>query len=121
MRMREPFASSLWLAFVLASGSVSAEPVKLQGEVVDLSCYLGRGASGPDHAACAERCIASSRVAGFRDGDGTVYLLLQAPDAPPPAELVSGLAGMPVEIEGTATERDGFRAFRITRARMLEP
>lgn len=26
-------------------------------EVVDLACYLGKGAHGPDHTACAAKCI----------------------------------------------------------------
>jgi len=108
------------IAWVLALAASSAGAETLRGEVVDLSCYLGRGASGAEHAECAERCIAHSRTAGFRSEDGTVYLLLQAKGVAPPAELVAGLAGAPVEVEGATTERDGFRAFRVEEVRRLE-
>jgi len=59
--------------------------VTLEDDVVDLSSDLGRGASGPDHAECAERCIAGSHTAGFRADDGTLYLPLRARESPPPA------------------------------------
>jgi len=120
MRVKSRLFAFLMASAFGAAGAAAAEPEALRGEVVDLSCYLGRGASGSEHAACANRCIASSHTAGFRAEDGSVYLLLRAQGAPPPDEIVADLAGVPVEIEGSATERDGFRAFRITAARAIE-
>ena len=117
---RVALVSSLCLALGAAVAAPGAAPVTLRGEVVDLSCFLGRGASGPEHAECAERCIASTRIAGFRTEDGALYLLLRARESPPPAELVAGLAGYSVAVDGTPTERDGFKALRITAARRLD-
>ena len=52
------------------AGTSMEEPenkVTIEGEVLDLGCYTSREARGPDHAACAARCIGSGTPAGLID------------------------------------------------------
>ncbi|HVZ79948.1 MAG TPA: hypothetical protein VHE12_04005 [bacterium] len=66
--MKKAFVFGLGLAFLAVTGLVQADEMKdkhlkedhskiLECEVVDVACYLGKGAHGPDHTACAAKCI----------------------------------------------------------------
>jgi hypothetical protein len=91
-------------------------PVTLRGEVVDLHCFLTRGAKGPEHAGCANACIARGVSAGFLADDGQLYVLL-AEKPFTVKDAVAGLAGGPAIVEGTVAERTGVKAIRVTAAR----
>ena len=45
------------------------------GEVVDLNCYVTRGAKGLDHAGCAKSCVKNGQPMGLLTDDGTLVLL----------------------------------------------
>jgi hypothetical protein len=97
------------------SGSVrSADTadVTLKGEVVDLHCYLTRGASGPEHAGCGNACLARGVTPGLLAEDGRVFVLL-GPRPFAVKEEIAGLAGAKVTVTGTAVERGGVRALQL--------
>src|SRR5262249_47185595 len=48
----------------------------IQGEVLDLACYIAHGASGAGHADCAKECAKGGQPMGLLSADGTVYVLL---------------------------------------------
>ncbi len=87
---------------------------RLTGEIVDMHCYLVRGERGPGHAGCANACIGRGVTPGFVAEDGRVYLLL-AERPVSVKEVVAGLAGQRVTVEGQVVERDGVRGFQLTR------
>jgi hypothetical protein len=100
-----------------AAGDEKAVPAEtsLQGEVVDLHCYLTRGARGSQHAGCANACIGRGVSPGFVADDGRVFLVLA--ERPFSAkDLLAGLAGVPVRVRGTVAERDGVRGFQLKAA-----
>ena len=82
--------------------------VTLKGEIVDLHCYVTRGAKGADHAGCSNACISRGVSPGFVSQDGKLYLLL---DEKPLSvkDKVAGMAGQPVSLTGTIVERDGMK------------
>jgi hypothetical protein len=85
----------------------------LTGEIVDMHCYLTRGERGPGHAGCANACIGRGVTPGFVAEDGRVFLLLgERPVSV--KELVAGLAGSRVVVQGKPVERDGLRGFQVT-------
>src|SRR5215467_2555200 len=49
----------------------------LQGEVLDMACYMDHGASGAKHAQCAADCIKGGSPMGLLTKDGQVYLLVE--------------------------------------------
>jgi len=114
-----------WLSGLLVGVALASLPAPgeekapaeatLQGEVVDLHCYLTRGARGSQHAGCANACIGRGVTPGFVAEDGRVFLLLA--EKPFSAkDTVAGLAGEQVRVRGTIVERDGVRGFQLKAA-----
>jgi hypothetical protein len=114
-----------WLSGLLVGVALAALPAPgeekapaeatLQGEVVDLHCYLTRGARGSQHAGCANACIGRGVTPGFVAEDGRVFLLLA--EKPFSAkDTVAGLAGETVRVRGTIVERDGVRGLQLKAA-----
>ncbi len=83
----------------------------VRGEVVDLACYLGEGASGAGHKACAQKCISSGLPVGIKSGD-KIYLAVGSEHGPANSALAS-LAAQEVTAEGVGTERDGIHLIAI--------
>ena len=50
--------SSLALAALVLTAATAAaqEDVTVQGEVVDMACYMAKGSKGAAHMACAQMC-----------------------------------------------------------------
>ena len=105
----------LLAALALASGAQTGgenPPVTLRGEVVDLHCYITRGAKGPDHAACGNACVSRGVSAGFLADDGVLYVLLA--EKPFTAkDGVAGLVGSPASARGRVVERGGVKALQL--------
>jgi hypothetical protein len=101
------------LLLLLALGS-SAEDgqVALTGQIVDMHCYTSRGASGEEHAGCANACISRDVPAGFLAEDGTLYLLLNEKSVSV-KEKVAGKAGKKVTVHGKVVERSGLKALQL--------
>jgi hypothetical protein len=97
-------------------GAAAAADVTLRGEVVDLHCYLTRGARGPEHAGCADACIGRGVTPGFLAEDGRLFLLLSARPVSV-KDQVAGLAGSRVVVTGTPVERDGVRGLQVSTVR----
>ena len=104
----------------VAVRSAETADVTLTGEVVDLHCYLTRGASGAEHAGCANACLARGVTAGFRADDGRVFVLLGGRPFPV-KDQIAGLAGEKVTVTGTPVERDGMRALQLKTVERREP
>ena len=117
MTKRMAWLSGAMMAFAVAAGSDDAAPsvTTLRGEVVDLHCYITRGARGASHAGCANACIGRGVTPGFVAEDGRVFLLL-AEKPFPVKEAVAGLAGETVKVTGSIVERDGMRGFQLKTA-----
>jgi len=92
--------------------SADTADVTLSGEVVDLHCYLTRGASGAEHAGCGNACLARGVTPGFLADDGRVFVLLGARPFPV-KETIAGLAGEKVTLTGTLVDRGGLRAIQL--------
>ena len=114
--MRRPRLVGLLAALALASGAQpgpdAPPPVTLRGEVVDLHCYITRGAKGPEHAGCGNACLSRGVSAGFLADDGTLYVLLS--EKPFTAkDAVAGLVGTPATAKGRVVERAGVKALQL--------
>jgi hypothetical protein len=93
-------------------------PLTLEGEVVDLKCFLGamKPGDGKTHKACAIRCVSGGvppALAVFGSGgEATCYLL-----AGPGGEAINGellpFVGERVRVAGRGSERGGARTLRI--------
>jgi hypothetical protein len=101
------------LALLLGGSAVGeGNAVSLKGEVVDMHCYLTRGAKGSEHAGCGNACLARGVTAGFLSEDGKLYVLLsEKPFAV--KDAVAGLAGETVSLKGTLVERAGVAGIQL--------
>lgn len=91
------------------------EPITVEGEVVDMFCYISRhkgSGKGPEHAACTNACIRSGGPVGFVSDDGELYLLVNKTSTPIKAR-VAGLAGRKVKVTGSKIERDDVGAIMV--------
>jgi hypothetical protein len=104
------------IAGLAARGTVRASEEPREGsyvgEVVDLHCYVTRGARGAEHAGCANACIARGVTPGLVTADGKAYLLLgEKPFSP--KDTLAGRAGATVTVRGTLVERGGMSALQV--------
>jgi hypothetical protein len=101
----------------LAAGEkakTTAKTASLRGEIVDLGCYLGHGAKGPNHKGCATKCIAGGMPMGLLTADGKLYLLTMDHENADPFNQCKGLAAQTVEVGGTVVARNGLLALEVT-------
>jgi hypothetical protein len=91
----------------------AAKKMALKGEIVDLGCYLGHGARGADHKACATKCIAGGMPFGLLTAEGKLYLLTMNHDNPDPFNKCKDLAAETVVVTGTVMQRNGVMAVDV--------
>jgi hypothetical protein len=77
------------------------------GEVVDLNCYIARGAKGPDHAGCAKGCVKGGQPMGLLTDDGTLVLLSKDNSNKEAFENLKEMAGEKASVKGKLNARDG--------------
>lgn len=91
----------------------SGDSVTIQGEVLDMACYVAQGASGEDHAGCAKKCVKAGQPMGLLASDGTVYLLYAGHDDSSAYEKTKDFAGKKVEISGEAGSKGGVKGIEV--------
>ena len=119
-------AFALALAAVLAVGALAAladeghkhgesanKEVTLQGEVLDLYCYMKHpdDGQGADHIKCAKSCIRKGLPIGFL-ADGEVYLLI-GKDHESAADLVVAFAGTQARLTGTLIVHHDIKSIEV--------
>jgi hypothetical protein len=99
-------ASSIFAHQGEKNEGASGEEVTVTGEVIDMVCYIDEGASGPQHADCAKKCIKMGLPVGIKASDGKTYLLIG--EHKPMNEQLAPLAAKEITVKGKAVSRDGF-------------
>jgi hypothetical protein len=118
-RTRSLILALVVLVALVAPHAAAEGEVTVQGEVLDMACYLGHGAKGDEHAACAAKCIKAGQPMGLLASDGKVYLLVASHKDATAFEQAKGFAGKRVEIHGTSMARDGFAAVEVSSVKAL--
>lgn len=112
--------ASLFLAAVLAAHEgkhpvgPETETVTLQGEILDLSCYLGHGGAGKEHRKCARACLIEKKVAaGLLAADGTVTLLVSDHHHEKAFAGIGQLAAEKAKVTGVLVKKGGLSALLV--------
>ncbi|MBI3291798.1 MAG: hypothetical protein HYZ73_03180 [Elusimicrobia bacterium] len=91
----------------------TSTPATVQGEILDMVCYMDHGEKGAKHKACAEKCIKGGAPVGLLTADGAVYLLLEDHNAPAPYQTLKGMAAEQVTVQGTIVNRGGVQGLVV--------
>jgi hypothetical protein len=127
--MRKPVKSLVSLALVVLAcgvGLVSfadekhgGSTVTVQGEVLDMACYVAHEAKGSEHAKCAQACAKGGQPVGLLAKDGQVYLLYANHEDPSGFESAKQYAGQQVEITGVAAKRGSMNGLEVKAVKAL--
>ncbi len=108
---------------VAAEGKAAEKPAAkataVQGEVLDLACYMGHGAKGEGHAGCAAKCLKSGQPMGLLGTDGTVYLLMADHTDSSGFEKAKDLAGKKVEVTGEVSTQGTMKGITVSGVKAL--
>ena len=107
------------LAVTAAEKNVKNEEKTLQGEVLDLGCYLAHDGKGPDHAMCAQMCVKNGQPMGLLTADGTVYVLTADHEDSKPFNQTKDYAGQKVEIRGSVGTNSGLKGLTVLAVKPL--
>lgn len=91
----------------------AGKKLTVQGEVLDLACYMGHEAKGDKHKSCAAKCIQGGAPIGILTASGEVYLVVEDHAAKKPYETLKDKAAMQVQVSGTLYERGGLPAIVV--------
>ncbi len=126
------FALILSFALVLLAGAARAYgheehkdhadthgQTTVRGEILDMACYVAHEAKGPDHAACAKRCVKGGQPMGLLAEDGTVYLLYASHEDDSAFKQAKEFAGHKVEISGVSATKAGIKGLEVHKVKQL--
>lgn len=83
-----------------------------QCEVVDIACYLGKGAHGPDHQACAAKCIGEGGMLALLC-DGKLCIPVTKDFKNVRSRFVTK-GGEKVKVQGNIVSKDGVNFLVLT-------
>ena len=114
MKTRAVLSLSLLVLLSTVALTAVAEEGTWTGEVLDLACYVAKGAKGADHAGCAKTCVKNGQPMGLLTDDGTLVLLAADHKNGEPYDALKDLAGQQASVTGELAERDGMKVVTVT-------
>ncbi len=103
----------------LSSRASAQDDVTVQGEIIDMACYMAKGSKGASHKACAQMCAKKGVPIGVLTDGGDVYLLLDDHNNPDPYDAAKKLAGEHAEISGKKFSKQGVASIVVSGAKGL--
>ncbi len=111
---------SIILAGLLCAGAARAEEdLTVQGEILDMACYMSKGLKGAAHKPCAVMCAKKGVPIGVLTDAGQVYLLLDDHNNSDPYDAAKKLAGERAEITGKKFDKQGVASIVVSDAKAL--
>jgi hypothetical protein len=85
----------------------------ITGQVIDVNCYVGMGASGAGHKACAEACAKAGVQLAILGTDGTIYAAVSSkPMDAQNTKLLPHAEGK-VKVTGTHRLKNGLHTIEV--------
>ena len=97
-----------------AAAKAESKSMTMRGEIVDMGCYVARGAKGEKHKECATKCIAGGMPMGLLTSSGKLYVLTLNHDNPDPFNKLKDMAASTVDVSGTVAMRGGVSTIDVT-------
>ena len=93
--------------------STDRHPITLEGEVLDIACYLDNDLHGPEHRSCAAACLKDGQPIGFLDDQGRVFLLIEDHMEKDAYRALKNLAAERVQVQGDEIRRGGVQSIIV--------
>lgn len=107
------------LAVAGAQGPVMRVAVSVEGEVVDVACYMGHRVPSPQHPKCTKSCLMDGTPIGLLVKGQGLYLLLEDPGARQAYQALKQAAAEQVKVTGQTTKRGGVQTLVVQEAVVL--
>src|SRR3954447_9706618 len=94
----------------------------IQGEVVDVSCYLQLGKTGPKHADCGAKCVRNGQPIGILTSNKELYLVIPEEHHPRRdgqtniRDAFAAQMGQQVKVSGMVQDTPQGKAIYVTNA-----
>ena len=89
--------------------------VILQGEVLDMACYMAHEGKGEKHKKCAKSCALGGAPIGLLSPNGEVYLLVGDHANEKPYKAAQQLTGEQAKVTGKVQKRGGVQAIVVSK------
>ena len=99
--------------FLAFGANAQDESKTVSGEVLDMACYMAKGAHGEKHKGCAAACIKGGAPMGLLTSDGKIYLLVENHDKKEAYAKVKDHAGEKITVKGTASTKGGLQGLVV--------
>ncbi|MBV9080637.1 MAG: hypothetical protein JO102_05920 [Elusimicrobia bacterium] len=100
-----------------AAKAESGAATTIQGEVVDMTCYLGGGAKGAKHKDCAQACVKGGLPMGLLTNDGKLYLIVEDHAKKATYASLKDMAGDQASVTGKVSSQGGVQAIEASEAK----
>lgn len=98
---------------IVSAHGAAAPDIIVDGEILDLACYVAHGGRGPDHQKCAQKCADQGQPIGLLGSDGKVYLLFADHADGSAYGKARSLAGSKVKVKGEPASKDGINGLTV--------
>jgi len=105
--------SCLCLIAGAAGLQAADEATSWTGEILDIACYVPKGAAGADHASCARSCVKNGQPMGLLVDEAVILLASDHKDGTP-YDSLKDHAGKTVSVTGQLAERGGMKVITVT-------
>lgn len=105
--------ATLSLCFFTFEAKSQDETKTVSGEVLDMACYMAKGAHGEKHKSCAASCIKDGAPMGLLTSDGKVYLLVENHNKKEVYSKLKDHAGEKITVTGTASVKGGLQGLVV--------
>lgn len=107
------------LAVADAQGPVKQAAVSVEGDVVDVACYMGHRVPSPQHPKCTKSCLMDGAPIGLLVKGQGLYLLLEDPGARQAYQALKQAAAVQVKVTGKTTKRGRVQTLVVQEAVVL--
>ncbi len=105
--------ATISFCFFAFEANAQDETKTVSGEVLDMACYMAKGAHGEKHKGCAAACIKDGAPMGLLTSDGKIYLLVENHNKKEVYAKIKEHAGEKVTVTGTASVKGGLQGLVV--------
>lgn len=103
--------------FMFSTTAFAQSVTTVKGEVLDMSCYMAKGAKGQGHKKCAQACLDKGLPAGILTSSGQAYLLVEDHSAADAYKEAIKHAAANVEITGKVVNKNGVQTLIVEKVK----